>query len=68
MFFLGHDFFFPHGGFLVIDFFLGKSDVVGTFNTSNEDLIAEAVSVPLPTDLVSFFKPLLHNSLMRLNC
>ena len=58
---LGHDFFFPHGEYLIIDLFW--TNPVGTFNISNEELIAETVSVPLPTDLVSFFKPLLHNSL-----
>jgi len=37
-----------------------------TFSKDNEEPVTEAVSVPLPTDLVSFVKPLLHDSLGKI--
>jgi len=58
----------PHGGFLETELLLVKSNAVGAFSTSSKDnveLVAEAVSVSLPTDLVSFVKPLLHDSLSK---
>ena len=66
---LGRDFFFPHGRFLATDRFLDKSDAVEAIKTSSkqrEELVTEAVSVPLPSaDLVSIIKLSSCDSLRR---